>query len=85
MLNNIIVFENYKSQNDNENVNRLKSHEVSYMELKDINFRCDEFSYYIKGYCKNKKVKSKVSDCGCCNLYEPKNEDQIDSKYWKIK
>jgi len=86
MLNNIILFENYDNENyDNENIERLKSPDVSYMELIESKFRCYECYFYSNGYCTNKKVKSKVSYDGCCNLYKPKKGDEIDSKNWKVK
>jgi len=85
MMNNIIVFENYDNENyDNENIKRLKSPDVSYMELMKSKFRCNECSFYEHDYCKNVKVKSKVSSDGCCNLYYPKKRDEVNSKNWKI-
>lgn len=86
MLNNIIVFENYGNVSyDNENIERLKSPDVFYMELVDSKFRCHDCNFYEHDYCKNIKVQSKVSDDGCCNLYYPKKGDAVDSEYWHVK
>jgi len=54
------------------------------MELMKSKFRCNECSFYEHDYCKNVKVKSKVSSDGCCNLYYPKKRDEVNSKNWKI-
>lgn len=93
MKKNIIKFDDYKINENNDNeklsniIDRLKSPEVVYMELKVSQFRCGDCYFIIdNSYCQNKKIKSKVNFYkGCCNLYIPKKRDEVDSEYWSIK
>lgn len=80
-------FFDYLTENHEEVLNtieRLKSPDVSYMELKESKFRCAECYFITGNYCKNNKIKSNVSYDGCCNLYIPKRRDEVDSVNWKI-
>jgi hypothetical protein len=66
-------------------IERLKSKEVVYMELKESKFKCGFCIFFKDGYCNNKKIKAIVSgENGCCNLYTPKNKDVVDFDDWSI-
>lgn len=91
-MSKIVKFENYdnnsyetSNKDYTEIINRLESPEIAYMELKVSKFNCGACYFIENGYCKNKKVQSKVSLDGCCNLYIPKNKDEVDSANWHIK
>jgi aspartate oxidase len=75
-------------KNDNTNtdaVERLKSKEVSYMEVQKSKFLCGFCVFLKNNLCTHKKINAVVSATnGCCNLYYPKNEDIVESKDWTI-
>lgn len=74
------------SQTDNNDaINRLKSNDVVYMELKESKFMCGFCVFFKDRFCNNNKIKSIVSgDKGCCNLYSPKAKDIVESNEWAL-
>jgi hypothetical protein len=56
------------------------------MELKHSKFVCGACIFSTKeGECKNKKIVALIDlSRGCCNLYQPREDDALDSSEWKI-
>ena len=74
-----------KEEENSDIMERLKSSEVSYMEVKDEDFSCKYCISLKESYCRNPKVKTKVSPDGCCNLFVAFPENRVSPKDWKLK
>lgn len=80
-----IINEEVKSISEvKDAVQRLKSKEVAYMELKESTFSCSQCIFFKDGYCTNKKILAIVSPKGCCNLYLPAKKDEKPSEDWQV-
>jgi hypothetical protein len=85
ILRAMLVREAAEPEKTSEGMERLKSPDVAYMEVKKDGFSCKTCSFFKEGYCSHKKIKSNVSPKGCCNFFTAFPDNKVEPRDWKLK